>query len=97
MVNVYYIQNQFIPYHQLEFIKPLGEGMFGDVWHAKYSGKDVAIKRAKVAKKYRKIMYAVYLHEAQLMRFVFSILVISFFNLLKQLFYYFILIILLIY
>lgn len=53
--NVYYIQNQFIPYYNLEFLNPLGEGVFGDVWHAKYAGHEVAVKKAKVAKKFRKV------------------------------------------
>ena len=65
---VNYIQNQFIPFNQLEFISPIGEGVFGDVWHAKCAGLDVAVKRSKSPKKYRKIFYKLYLHEAQLMR-----------------------------
>jgi len=39
----------------LEFLNPLGEGVFGDVWHAKYAGHEVAVKKAKVAKKFRKV------------------------------------------
>ena len=51
---VNYIQNQFIPFNQLEFISPIGEGVFGDVWHAKCAGLDVAVKRSKSPKKISK-------------------------------------------
>lgn len=70
-VMIYYIQNQFIPLHKLEFKSHLEDRSFGEVWHAQYSGIDVTVKRAKFDfAKDRKIMYKIYLHEAEVFRFV---------------------------
>jgi serine/threonine protein kinase len=69
-LEAYYIQDQFIPLHQLildDTIKT-AEGAFGEVRHGTYLGVDVAAKRAKPQNSQeRKGIYKAFLHEAKIL------------------------------
>lgn len=47
MVSLTIILLQIIRYSDLEYTKELGHGTYGTVYHGKWKGSDVAIKRMK--------------------------------------------------
>ena len=47
MINLFINYSQIIKYADLEELQELGSGTFGTVYHGKWRGTDVAIKRIK--------------------------------------------------
>lgn len=46
-IPVFYLMLQTINNCDLEYIKELGSGTYGSVYHGKWKGSDVAVKRIK--------------------------------------------------